>query len=116
MSTVEKNDMDDLNGSRLEAAAESSVAKIGARIVTPVLLVITLSLIGFTGKAIINGQTEGAARDESQGRDIEQIKSDIRNVNTRLDEGVIRQVNTNTEDIKQLKSDVETIKRAVPTP
>lgn len=111
-----EHDTDDSRARRLEAAAESSVAKFGARIVTPVLLMITLALVGFIGQSLMRGQTDGAERDREQGRDIEQIKSDIRNVNTRLDEGVIRQVDTNTEDIKTLKSDVETIKRVVRTP
>ena len=94
---------------RIQRAADSAMAKIGARIVTPVLLTVTLTMGGFMGASVLRSQAD-------QGRDITQIKSDVRNVNTRLDERVIRQVEANTTDIREVKSRLETLERVVRTP
>lgn len=101
---------------RIDRAADSAIAKIGARIVTPVLLMVTITLLGFIGNSVIESNKEVALKQDAQGKDIDQIKSDVRNVNTRLDERVIRQVETNTDDIRNLKDRVETIERVVRTP
>lgn len=45
-----------------------------------------------------------------------EIKSDVRNITTRLDEGVIRDVTQNREDIKELKRRVEQVESATRIP
>lgn len=101
---------------RIDRAADSALAKIGARIVTPVLLAITIGLLGFLGQSLIQSNKDLAKTQDDQGKDIASIKSDVRDVNTRMDERVIRQVETNTSDIQSLKERVQTIERVVKTP
>lgn len=81
---------DDGRSHRLQQMAESSVALVGGRLVTPILLVICIGLIGWIGSGF-------QASLEKQGDDIAQVKSDVRVINTRLDAQVIRQVEANTK-------------------
>lgn len=107
---------DDTDGSRLERAAESSVAKAGARIVTPVLLMFLTALIGWTALRLVS-QLDG------QGKDIATIKTDLSVVTTRLDAQVIRQVEANSKtndrqdgEIQTLQSQVSRLEGVVRTP
>lgn len=101
---------------RLVDVAESAVAKVGARIVTPTLLAITIALLGLIGKQVLDGQARSDARLDVLGGDVVQLSSDVRNINTRLDERVIRQVETNTDDIRDLKKRVGQLESSVRTP
>ena len=113
---MNENGNSEVSERRIDRAADSALAKIGARIITPTLLAITIALLGFLGRNLIQSNEELARAQDEQGRDIALIKSDVRNVNTRLDERVIRQVETNTSDIQSLKDRVQTIERVVRTP
>ena len=101
---------------RLADIAESAVAKVGARIVTPTLLAITIALLTLIGKQVLEGQARSDARLDVLGGNVGQLSSDVRNINTRLDERVIRQVETNTDDIRDLKKRVGQLEASVRTP
>lgn len=105
-------DTDDLHGHRLQAAADSTAAKVVNRLVSPVIGVL-ITVIGFF---LVRTLNDVAANQLEQGRDLAQVKSDVRNINTRLDEGVIRQVNANTQQITDHEHRIQAIERAVPTP
>lgn len=104
-----QGDHDDSTGHRMEAAAESTFAKLLARFGTPVML-------GIIGYYVVqsNNRVEGAQ--EVQGRDIAQIKSDVRDVNTRLDAQVIRTVESQGRHIDNIEQRVQLIERVVKTP
>jgi len=94
---------------RIEQATESTLAKVVARFAVPLLI----AIIGwFTVTTLTHIQTEQG----QQGKDIAQIKSDVRDVNTRLDAQVIRQVDSNTKSIEKLDDRVQTLERSVKTP
>ena len=101
---------------RLVDVAESAVAKVGARIVTPTLLAVTIALLTLIGKQVLEGQEKSEAGQDELRRDVGRLSSDVRNINTRLDERVIRQVETNTDDIRDLKKRVGQLESSVRTP
>ena len=105
-------DTDDMHGHRLQAAADSTAARVMNRLVSPVVGIM-LTIIGFF---LVRTLNDVAASQQDQGRDIAQVKSDLRNINTRLDEGVIRQVNANTQLLTEHERRIQAIERAVPTP
>lgn len=107
----------------LKQAADSSLAKISARFVMPVLifvLTLAVSIIGFflvqTSSRIESTQSKQALTQLEQGKDIAAIRSDVRDVNTRLDAQVIRQVDQNTQGFNDLRKRVEVIERTVRVP
>lgn len=102
-------DTDDAQGHRLRVAADSSVAKIMARIVTPALLAGLLAVSGFIGTRLLKQL-------DDQTRDLQAVKSDVRDLNTRLTEGVIRQVNSNSDRISDHEKRIQTLERTVRTP
>lgn len=96
--------MNEPHGSRLDAAIESQLAKFLARIVVPLLVT---ALCFFMRGALVQLQSNQV----EQGRDIVQIKSDVRDINTRLDAQVLRQVETNTKNIERLDDRVQKLER-----
>ena len=102
-------DTDDLHGHRLQAAADSSLAKIMARLVTPALLTALLAVSGYIGSRMV-------AQLDDQGRDIRNVQSDVRDLNTRMTEGVIRQVNSNSSRIDDHEKRLQNLERSVRTP
>src|SRR3954465_4898159 len=89
-------DIDETRHRGMQAAADSTLAKFSARVVTPVLLSALLVVGGFIGSRLV-------AQIDDQGRDITKIKGDLAVVSTRLDEGVIRQVNDNGKRIDKME-------------
>lgn len=101
--------MNDDTQHRLQQLAESNVAIAGSRLVTPALLLITIGLVSWIG---VGFSTQLA----QQGRDIAEVKTDVRVLGTRLDAQVIRQVDHNTKRVDRLEDRVEVLERSVPTP
>jgi NhaP-type Na+/H+ and K+/H+ antiporter len=98
---------DEVRGHRLQAVAESTLAKSVSRFVVPVLItVIGWFLMRTTDRIEVTQQ--------KQGDDLAQVKSDVRDLGTRLDAQVIRQVETNTKRIDALDERVQKIEREVP--
>lgn len=94
---------------KIEQATESTLAKVVARFAVPLLI----TIIGwFTITTLTHIETV----QEKQGNDIATTKSDVRDLNTRMSEGVIRQVETNTKNIEKLDDRVQTLERTVKTP
>ena len=93
----------------LDRMVESKVALTGSRLVTPLLLMVCIGLISWIG-AGFSGQLA------QQGRDIAEVKTDVRVLGTRLDAQVIRQVDQNTKRVERLEDRVEILERSVPTP
>lgn len=90
--------------SNLERATESTLAKAITRFGVPMLLLV---VAWFVREALADIKSTQRV----QGEDINQIKSDVRDVNTRLDAQVLRQVETNTQSIKDLDGRVRIIER-----
>ena len=110
------DDPDDGKRHRLLDAVESTQAKVFARFLLPLLL----TVVGFFAVRALNDiaatqQSQGVAQ-QVQGQAIAQIQSDVRNVNTRLDERVIRNVELNEKRIDKLEDRVELIERTVRVP
>lgn len=110
------DDPDDGRSHVIQNAVESTGLKVFARVVLPTLL----AAIGFfllrTLSSVEEGQKTSARAIAAQGIDIGQVKSDVRNINTRLDEGVIRQVNANTQNLADHEKRIQLIERTVRTP
>ena len=98
---------DEHRGHRIEAVAESTVAKAVSRFGVPVLLAVI-------GWFLVQTTNRIEATQERQGDDLAQVKSDVRDLNTRLDAQVIRQVETNTKRLDTLDERVQRIERQVP--
>ena len=97
------------DNTRIEAVAEGAFAKRITQWVVPAMLAAGIAVITQANNRI-------EATQAAQGVDISQIKSDVRDVNTRLDAQVIRQVDSNTKAIDKLGDRVSTLERAVKTP
>lgn len=95
--------------SRMERATESTIAKAFARFAVPGLLAI-VSWFLVTGIGDLKTDVR------TQGSDIVIIKSDIRDVNTRLDSQVLRQVETNTLTLSAHERRIQALERSVRTP
>lgn len=102
-------DPEDLQAHRLQAAADSSTAKIVARLVMPALLSLLLGVSAYIGTRLVDQL-------DAQGRDIASVRSDVRDLNTRMTEGVIRQVNSNSSRIDDHEKRIQTLERTVKTP
>lgn len=112
-------DTDDMHGHRLQAAADSTAARVMNRLVSPVVGIM-LTIIGFFLARSLNdvadAQRLSAEKAEAQSQDLAQLKSDVRVITTRIDEGVIRQVNAYTQQVADHERRIQAIERAVPTP
>lgn len=89
---------------RLEAVAESTLAKWISRIATPALLVLLGWFLVRTTDRIETTQAQ-------QGEDLAQVKADVRVLGARLDEGVIRQVESNSKRLDGLEGRVNELER-----
>jgi hypothetical protein len=94
-------------GHRLQAVAESTLAKSISRFVVPVLL-------GVVGWFLVRTTDRIEAQQQEQGADITQVKSDVRDLGTRLDAQVIRQVESNSKRLDAIDERVQRIEREVP--
>lgn len=83
---------------------ESTAAKVLARVVLPVVVSALCALTMWIGRNALD-------RIDDQGRDIAQVKSDLRVISTRLDEGVIRQVDQNKEAIDDHEHRIQLLER-----
>lgn len=94
---------------RIEAVADGTFAKRLTQWIVPAML-------GVLGGLVLQAQNRIEQAQTAQGIDIAQTKSDIRDLNTRLDAGLIRQVDSNTKQLDKLGDRVSTLERAVHTP
>lgn len=102
-------DPDDGKSHRILSVVESTQAKFFARFIWPVML-------GALAFFLVRTLDRMEATQASQVVVIAQIQSDVRNVNTRLDERVIRTVEDNTQRINKVEDRVDILERAVRTP
>lgn len=91
-------------GHKLEAAAESTLAKWLSRFGVPALLVVIGWFLTRTTDRIETMQAQ-------QGEDIAQVKADVRVLGARLDEGVIRQVESNSKRLDGIEGRVNQLER-----
>ena len=110
------DDTQDGQRHRVLELVESTGAKVFARGVVPVLLAIIGFFLVRTLNQVADNQQRQDARNEEQARDMAQVKSDVRVITTRLDEGVVRQVNTNTQTIQAHEQRLQVLERTVKTP
>lgn len=103
------NDQDETRMERVAHSAATKVVTAGAVALIPILLGV---IAWFGGDALKDIQTT----QEEQGKTIQQIKSDVRDVNTRLDAQVIRQVDNNSRQIIDIEDRVQVLERSVPLP
>ncbi|PRH82625.1 hypothetical protein [Arenimonas caeni] len=99
-----RDDTDDTKGHRLEAAAESTFAKLLNRFVMPILFGVVAFFVSDTLKDIRSGQ-------EAQGQAISELKTEFRVLTTRLDEVVIRQVNANSGQLVNHEQRLQALER-----
>lgn len=99
-----RDDNEDGKGHRLEAAAESTFAKLFNRLVMPVLFALLAFFVSDMLKDIRSNQ-------ESQGESIAELKTEVKVLSTRLDEGVIRQVNTNSGQLVNHEQRLQALER-----
>jgi hypothetical protein len=109
MPTSRPGEDDTMTDNRIEAVADNTLAKKLTQWVMPAML-------GVLGGLLMQANNRIEATQARQGVDISQIKSDVRDVNTRLDAQVIRQADSNTKQIDKLGDRVSTLERAVHTP
>lgn len=103
------DDKEDLQSHRLQAAAQSTAAMMISRLVTPALLTALLAVSAYIGSRLVNQLDE-------QGRDLSAVKSDVRDLNTRMTEGILRQVNDHNTRLENHEERLQNIERSVPTP
>ena len=107
---------DQNKGHRLEAAAESTFAKLVARFGTPILVsIIGWFLVG-TNNRIEEGQREQKAATDLQGVAIAELKRDVAVLGTRMDERVIRQVELHSKQIENHEERLRVLERTTRTP
>lgn len=83
---------------------ESTAAKFIARVLLPIVVSALCALTMWVGRNALD-------RIDDQGRDIAQVKSDLRVISIRLDEGVIRQVDQNKEVIDDHEHRIQLLER-----
>lgn len=110
-----RDDSDDARGHRLEAAAESTFAKLLARYGMPLLLGIVSYFAGQMLSDIRVGLAEQsrtfAEQAAAQSAAIAQLRSDLRVLGTRMDEGVIRQVDQHGRQIENHEQRLQALER-----
>ena len=103
-------------GHRLEAAAESTFAKLVARFGTPILLaIIGWFLVGTVGRMELAQREQSVVLTE-QGKRITEIQRDVAVLSTRMDERVIRQVDANSKQIENHEERLRVLERTTRTP
>lgn len=97
----------------LEAVTERVEAKFMSRYIVPFLSFLLLIVSGYAFRAIMARLDGIDASNASQEKSITALGSDIRDINTRLDMGVIRQVSDNKAVIAEHEKRLQTLERAV---
>ena len=109
-------DTDDGKHHVVQAVVESVGAKAVARVVIPA----ALSVITYFVVADRNDSRERWQKQEDKlavmSEKVDATRTDMRVMTTRLDEGFVRDVRQNKEDIADLKRRVQVIERVVKTP
>lgn len=107
----------------IEQAADSTAAKASARILMPVLvavLTIAMSIIAFFVVRLVNTFDAGMAEVRSGQRDLGEkftaVDKKVSLMSQRVDEMLIRQVDQNTETLKEHDARLERLERVVPLP
>lgn len=108
--------MDDQKGHRLEAAAESTFAKLVARFGTPLMLGVIGWFLVQTLHRVEQQQAAQGAAIEGQSIDLSQIQRDMAVITTRMDERVIRQVGANSKLLESHEERLRVLERTTRTP
>lgn len=107
------DDPDDGRSHRVLDTVESTWAKFFSRLLLPVLLAIIGFFLVRTLNEVVANQEAQQQKQHEQGKDIMQMKSDIRVIGTRLDESVIRQIGDNREKIDDHEKRINALERKV---
>ena len=87
----------------IEKATESTFAKFSARLLTPVLLMV----LGYLGNRQLNSieqtQKNQSDKQEATSDKVNIISSDVRDLSTRIDYSVVREVNDLRTRVEQLE-------------
>ena len=94
----------------------STVSKVLSSWVWPTMMAILGFLIVDKLRGIEAGQVDARARAEMAAADISAVSSRVALLDARLDDRVIRQVDANATQIKELDQRVRVIERVVKTP
>ena len=94
----------------------STVSKVLSSWVWPTVMAILGFLIVDKLRGIEAGQVDARARAEMAAADISAVSSRVALLDARLDDRVIRQVDANATQIKELDQRVRVIERVVKTP
>lgn len=109
-------DDDDGQRHRVLEAVEDTWSKVLARWILPGLVAVLISVVVWIGQGALAQIKEQGQDLRAQSNDIAQVKSDVRVMATRLDEGVIRQVNQNTQRVQDIERRVQILERTVKAP
>lgn len=99
-----------------DRAAENVVHRIWATEGTRIMLAILGVLIAMAWNGIKEEVADVKKTQSASGLSQAEIQSDIRNINTRLDEGVVKQVSENKENIRRLEERVGKLESKVAIP
>lgn len=109
-------DTDDGQRHRVLEAVEDTWSKVLARWVLPGLVALLIGVVTWVGREALDQIKQQGVDIRTQGDDIVQVKSDVRVMATRLDEGIVRQVNSNTQKIDEHERRLQVLERTVKTP
>lgn len=100
----------------IDAKVNGTASKVFAAWVWPVVMAVLGFLIVDKLRGIEAGQIDARSRAEVAASDIAKVSSHVALLDARLDDRVIRQVDSNTTQIKDLDQRVRVIERVVKTP
>lgn len=98
---------------KLDALVERSEAKLLSRYAVPVLVFLLLAVTTYTSNELLRRSDARDANDTKQNEDIAAIKTKVEVLNTKLDAGVIRQIETNRTTIEDHENRLQRVERAV---
>ncbi len=87
---------------RVAEVAESTWAKVAARIVTPVLLAVLTILLGLLTSTVASVKS----KQEEQNKDINAVTRDLASLNTKVDWALVQRINSLEDRVRALERKV----------
>lgn len=104
------------NSGSSERAAEGVFHRLWATEGTRILLVVLGAVLSMMWNDFKDDVAKMSTAQNEQNRVTSQIQSDVRNINTRLDEGVVKQVAQHQESLRRLEERVIVLERRAKLP
>ena len=97
-------------------ATDHSESRFLKNYAVPSLVFLLIVVSGVAYNQMLNRLDTLAQNDSKRADDVAQIKSDVRDLNTKLDAGPLRQIETNTQNIADHEQRLQRLERAVHVP